>query len=55
MKIHKNEMTRNKPQEDRDVYVFRWTQCGLRIQKDHTRDRWAAVTCKNCLRTKKGV
>ncbi len=53
MKIHKNAVIRNRPQEDRDVYVFRWTRCGLRIQKDHTRDRWRHVDCKNCLRTKR--
>lgn len=58
MKIHKNAVIRNRPveriaQEDRDVYVFRWTRCGLRTPKDHTRDRWARVDCKNCLRTKR--
>ncbi len=53
MKIHKNAVIRNRPSERKATGPFRWTRCGLRIQPDHTQDRWPGVTCKNCLRTKK--
>jgi hypothetical protein len=51
MKIHKNETT--IPADNRESILWRrWTRCGVQAVGHYRTNRWSAVTCRKCLKTK---